>query len=168
MTEIAPDNASKPSELLVHATTVALGRAAILLRGASGAGKSDLALRFLAAPPTWPIGRLPRLLVSDDQTRLALDAGRLIATAPAAILGKLEVRGVGIIDVTVAPPTELRLVVDLVATADLERLPESDKIEFLGVSVPLCKLTPFEASAPYKLALLLRIALQQSLTADGE
>ena len=49
---------------LVHGTCVALGRRAALLRGSSGAGKSDLALRFMALAGE---GALRPLLVADDQ-----------------------------------------------------------------------------------------------------
>jgi serine kinase of HPr protein (carbohydrate metabolism regulator) len=57
----------------VHATCVAIDGRGILIRGRSGAGKSDLALRL--------IDRGARL-VSDDYTILAASGGRLRAAAP--------------------------------------------------------------------------------------
>lgn len=142
--------------LLVHGTTVAVGAVGLLLRGSSGAGKSDLALRFLADDGRWPFAGIPRLLVADDQTKLSLRDGQLFASAPDRIRGKLEVRGLGIIDVAASNAVPLRLVVDLVKQPDIERMPEiSVSNEFFGIAVPCRKLQPFEASAALKLALML-------------
>ena len=141
---------------LIHATTVALGSVAAVLRGPSGIGKSDLALRFLSEQGRWPGDVRERRLVADDQTWLSLEDGRLIATAPVTIAGKVEVRGVGIVDVPTQGPAEVRLVVDLVPSAEVERFPDPLMMtELLGISVPLRRLAPFETSAPLKLALLL-------------
>src|SRR5690606_32729552 len=70
----------------IHATCVALGDTGILLRGRSGSGKSDLALRLIDGGA---------LLVADDRVALSLEGGRVIARPPAALAGYLEVRGVG-------------------------------------------------------------------------
>ena len=130
---------------LVHATCVALrlpGRTwrAVLLRGASGAGKSDLALRLIDAG-----GRL----VADDQTRIARRGRTLTASAPTVLAGLIEVRGVGI------ARGPLAMIVDLVPPEHVERLPDPAEEEVLGVALPLLALAPFEASAPAKLRLAL-------------
>src|SRR5262249_10210087 len=87
-----PHPLGRPQVMLVHATSLALkggGRwRAVLLRGPSGAGKSDLALRL--------IDRGARL-IADDQTHLARKGRALVATAPPAIAGMIEVRGIGIV-----------------------------------------------------------------------
>ena len=84
---------SKPQSRLssetLHASTVAIDGRAVLIPGPSGSGKSDLALRLLDRGFT---------LVSDDQTIVRRDGERLIASAPPTIAGKLEIRGVGIVD----------------------------------------------------------------------
>src|SRR5689334_23520913 len=49
----------------VHATAIALGGNAALIRGAPGSGKSDLALRCLAIAPT-ALVPCPASLVADD------------------------------------------------------------------------------------------------------
>lgn len=147
--------------LLVHGTTVALGAAAAILRGPPGAGKSDLALRFLAGGGRWPNAGSARALVADDQTWLTLDAGRLMASAPPTIAGRIEVRGVGITRVAPSPPVAVRLVIDLVQASQIERLPEAtDVVDLLGCQVPLRRLYPFEESAALKLTLLLAAALR--------
>ena len=86
----------------VHGTTVALQGEGVLLRGPSGSGKSDLALRLIDAGAR---------LVADDQTELKRAADGLVARSPAAIAGRIEVRGVGILDVPTVASAPLRLVV---------------------------------------------------------
>lgn len=133
--------------LLVYATAVAIDGAAVLLRGPSGSGKSDLALRLVDAGAQ---------LVADDQTLLRRDGKRLLASAPATLVGLLEVRGLGIVRVGAAQAAPLLLVADLVPPGEVERLPEARRETILGVSVPVVALAPFEASAPAKLRLLRR------------
>jgi serine kinase of HPr protein (carbohydrate metabolism regulator) len=141
---------------LVHGTCVALGRAAALLRGPSGSGKSDLALRFLFLARRGPAAVNKPALVADDQVRLVANGVRLSASAPEAIRGKIEVRGVGIVDVRCLPEADVALVVDLTDRDGIVRLPKRDTMaRLLGVDVPLLRLFPWEASAPVKLALAL-------------
>jgi serine kinase of HPr protein (carbohydrate metabolism regulator) len=141
---------------LVHGTCVALGGRAALLRGPPGSGKSDLALRFLFQEMRASAGRHACALVADDQVQLERLGSRLVARAPAAIRGKIEVRGLGILEVGALTEAELVLAVDLVPAAEVERMPEEDTtVELLGVAVSYLRLAPFEASAPIKLALAL-------------
>ncbi len=131
---------------LIHGTCVALNGVTVLLRGPSGSGKSDLALRLIDGG-----GRL----VADDQTLVEIQGGRLIATAPETIAGKMEVRGVGVLAVEMEKSGILGLVVDLVANPP-ERMPESETTEILGMALPLLRLDPFKASAAAKLRLAVR------------
>jgi serine kinase of HPr protein (carbohydrate metabolism regulator) len=135
---------------------VALGRAAALLRGPSGSGKSDLALRFLFLARRGPAALEPPTLVADDQVQLKRDGRRILVKAPESIRGRIEVRGVGIVEVKSHPDAELALVVDLVSPEEVPRMPEGDEVaRLLGVDVPLMRLAPWEASAPIKLAVAL-------------
>jgi serine kinase of HPr protein (carbohydrate metabolism regulator) len=149
----------KEAHELVHGTCVSLGRHGVLLRGPSGAGKSDLALRFMALPGE---GRLRPQLVADDQVLVAANAKRaLLASAPAAIAGKIEVRGLGIVEMPFLPEAELVLVCDLVSLEDVPRMPPeaAQSITIAGIPLPTLTLAPFEASAPLKLKMaLLRAA----------
>jgi HPr kinase/phosphorylase len=141
---------------LVHGTCVALGQRAVLLRGPPGSGKSDLALRFLFLARRGPAALEAPVLVADDQVRLVSDGGRILASAPEAIRGRIEVRGVGIVALKSIPEAELVLVVDLVNIGETERLPVADaKVQLLGVELPLIRLAPLENSAPIKLAIAL-------------
>ncbi len=141
---------------LVHGTAVALGRTAALLRGPSGSGKSDLALRFLFLARRGPAAMEAPILVADDQVHLVRDGARLLARSPDTIRGKLEVRGIGIVEVKALSEAELGLVVDLVTPPEVERMPqEGQTVRLLGVELPLVRLAPWEASAPIKLAVAL-------------
>lgn len=136
---------------LIHATAVAdpaSGRA-VLLRGPSGSGKSDLALRLIDRG--WR-------LVADDQVEIEARAGRLIASAPPVIAGRMEVRGLGIVAQPPFGDATVVLVVDLVAPDAIERLPEPVHCILAGVDLPLLLLAPFEASAAAKVRLAAQAA----------
>jgi len=139
---------------LVHGTCVAFGPHAALLRGSSGSGKSDLALRFLALPAD--LGMAPRL-VADDQVVVEAQAGGLVASAPDTLAGKLEVRGLGIMTLPHVTQAKLVLIVDFVASDEVPRMPPEPlpRVTLLGVSVPNLQLAPFEDSAPLKLKMAL-------------
>ena len=129
----------------LHASTVALDGRAVMISGPSGSGKSDLALRLLDRGFT---------LVSDDQTIVRKDKERVLAAAPPTIRGKLEVRGVGIVDIETIDDVPLALVVEL--TSDIQRLPDDSRERpILGVSLPLVSVDAMAASAPSKVALAL-------------
>jgi HPr kinase/phosphorylase len=133
--------------LLVHGTAVAIEGEAVLLRGPPGAGKSDLALRLIDGGAR---------LLADDQATLQRADNRILVRAPAAIAGLIEVRGVGILRVDPVDEAPLALIVDLVPSAAVERLP-GDRVEaVLGLAIPLIALAPFEASAAAKLRLARR------------
>jgi serine kinase of HPr protein (carbohydrate metabolism regulator) len=136
--------------LLVHATAVAIdtaaGHRAVLIRGPSGSGKSDLGLRLIDAGAR---------LVADDQSELSRREDLLIVRSPPAIAGMIEVRGIGIVRLE---PVEapLALVVDLLPSESVERLPSRATERVLGIDVPRLAVAPFEASAAAKVALALR------------
>ena len=137
----------------LHATAVAVDGRAVLISGPSGSGKSDLALRLLDHGFT---------LVSDDRTIVRKDNDRLIASAPPNIQGKLEVRGIGIVDMEATGDVPVALIVEL--TSDIERLPDDGRERpVLGINVPLVSVDAITASAPSKVALALdRLGLRFS------
>jgi hypothetical protein len=132
---------SEAPDLLVHASCVAIGGRAVLLAGPPGAGKSDLALRLVDRGA---------LLVSDDYTELRRSGARLLARAPATIAGRIEIRGVGVVELAAAAAD-----VPVCLYADLdrppERLPEPQSIALAGRDIPLVALAALEPSAPLKL-----------------
>lgn len=133
-----------------HGTAVAIDGRAVLIRGPSGSGKSDLALRLIAAGARWPGLRGEPVLVADDQVELSLVDEHVLVRAPATIAGMIEVRGVAILRLPHVPEARLALVVDLVACDMVERLPKPDKTSILGVAVPKLSLDAFQVSAPLK------------------
>ena len=141
---------------LVHGTCVALGRTAALLRGPSGAGKSDLALRFLFLARRGPAALAPPILVADDQVWLIRNGERILARPHEKLRGRMEVRGIGIVEIKSLAEADLALVVDLAPAGAIERVPEVGATTgLLGVEVPRIALFPWEASAPIKLAIAL-------------
>ena len=129
----------------VHASTVASEGRAVLISGPSGSGKSDLALRLLDRGFT---------LVSDDQTIVRRQADKLIASAPPTIAGKLEIRGIGIVDVEAVNNVPIALYVEL--TSEIVRLPDDRRERpVLGVNLPLISVDAQTASAASKVALAL-------------
>ena len=145
---------AQPLTIQIHASCVELAGLGVLLRGPSGSGKSDLALRLIDAG-----GRL----VADDRTDLAFEDGALLASAPEPIAGRLEIRGVGIVDLPTVAVSRVGLAADLVPSADVERLPMPRLCAYLGVEIPLIALAPFECSAPAKLRLAVREAARGRL-----
>jgi len=121
----------------LHASCVALapssGRAeapafaAALILGRSGAGKSSLALEMIAGGAR---------LVADDRTRVRAGPGGLVASAPAAIAGLIEARGVGLIPLPPLAEAPVAVVVDL-SRPEPERLPPLRLVPVLGVALPL-------------------------------
>jgi serine kinase of HPr protein (carbohydrate metabolism regulator) len=132
---------------------VAVGGLGVLLLGPPGAGKSSLALRLIDQPGYGTGERLMRgRPVADDQVVLRRQGGRLMASSPAVISGKMEVRGIGIAAVRKSRAVNVVLAVRLRDRRQIERLPEpSVQIDFLGVKLPLVEIDPRDAAAPARL-----------------
>jgi len=136
-----------PRPILRHGGLIALRVGGLwrgaLIEGASGAGKSDLALRALAEGFT---------LVSDDQTMIFVSGGRLFGRAPDAIGGLIEVRGIGVEACAALPCAQIAVVARCAAEPGrVERHPDPAVECLLGVATPVFGLWPFESSAPAKL-----------------
>ena len=122
----------------VHATALRLHGRGLLLRGRSGSGKSSLALSVLRRAES---AGLDAALVADDQVFLRREGGSLLAVAPPAIAGLIEVRGVGILPQPSLPQTRLDLVVDLVPQAGIERLPVTvEHVDIAGFALRRVRL----------------------------
>jgi len=132
---------------LIHATAIAIDGHAVLLRGAPGAGKSDLGLRLIDAGSQ---------LIADDQSQICRRGDQVIVRAAPAISGMIEVRGIGILRLEAVAEAPVALIVDLVRPETVERMPEWRSEPLLGCVLPLLALAPFEASTPAKLRLAVR------------
>jgi HPr kinase/phosphorylase len=132
--------------MIVHATTVSVDGAGLLITGPSGSGKSGLAIRMIA---------LGARLVADDRSLLSRPGeGPPLAEAPATIRGLVEARGLGLIELDAAGPTPLAAVVDM-SVAETARLPEARTTDILGFSLPVVSRVDSE-SFPAALMLWLR------------
>lgn len=132
---------------LVHATVVAratpAGWRAVLIRGASGTGKSDLALRLCAAG--WR-------LVGDDYVRLWRSGDGVFAAPAEPLEGRIEIRGLGIRPLGWRAPARVVLAVEAVAPDVVDRLPEAAADRFAGLELPLLRLALLEGSTVAKVA----------------
>ncbi|HZP19401.1 MAG TPA: serine/threonine protein kinase [Bauldia sp.] len=117
---------------IVHATAALVGGRGVLIRGASGSGKSSLLLALIDRAPA------ECRLVADDRVELSVEDGRLVARAPEAIAGLFEIRGLGIVRRDHVSPADVDLVVDLKPLAECPRLPsdEEKRIVLEGVALP--------------------------------
>jgi serine kinase of HPr protein (carbohydrate metabolism regulator) len=132
--------------ILIHASCVAIEGIGVLIRGGSGAGKSDLALRLIDDGA---------MLVSDDYCEVIEEGDGLIATAPALIAGKMEVRGFGIASVPFVPRAVIGLVVDLAPWGEIPRMPDVNTCNIAGVTLPWLTIDPATISAAAKVRLVL-------------
>ena len=128
---------------------------AVVLRGPSGSGKSDLALRLIA--------RYGAQLIADDQLHLRAPARQLLCEAPAALAGLIEVRGLGLMRLDHSAGAPVALVVDLVARADVPRLPENDSVMLCNIAVPRLSLHAFDDSTPDKIIAALAVVKNPQL-----
>lgn len=133
---------------LEHANCVSIDGAGVLIRGPSGSGKSDLSLRMINDGA---------VLVSDDYTEISAEDDRAFASPPDNIAGRIEVRGLGIIDQPYVRKVPLVLIVDLVALDAEERMPEQRLVELAGAKIPAICLWGFAASTPARI----RLAMEQ-------
>lgn len=133
---------------LMHASCVQYREAGLIIRGPSGSGKSDLALRLIADG-----GRL----VADDYVWIGAEAGTVYAIAPDTIAGRIEVRGLGILTSPALRVTRIDCVIELVERAAIERLPPPRQVEIAGLCLPSFDLDPMEASAVAKVAALIEL-----------
>ncbi|MDD9798184.1 MAG: HPr kinase/phosphatase C-terminal domain-containing protein [Alphaproteobacteria bacterium] len=172
---------SKADTICLHATCLVIDDIGVLLRGASGCGKSDLALRVIKTD----IGRL----VADDQVSLTAQKNLLIARPPPRLAGLIEVRGLGLLPIAYEPSCPIKLLVNLVSVndkvagkmadreagnmADAEAGTRADGGDdtmaggaaaipplappvferILNIAVPTIQLCAYEPSAPQKLAI---------------
>jgi serine kinase of HPr protein (carbohydrate metabolism regulator) len=121
----------------VHATGVILGERSVLILGASGAGKTSLALALAAHARH--CGLFARL-VGDDQLLVSAQDGRLILRAPPAIAGQAEVRGLGPRRVAHEARAVADLAVRLVEAAVAPRFPEAKTETIAGIRLPVLTL----------------------------
>lgn len=118
---------AEQDQVTLHASCVALGPSGLLITGASGSGKSGLALMLMAYGAR---------LVADDATLVRAEKDGLWAGCPASIRGRIEARGIGILAAESQARTRLVAAVDLDRT-ETERLPPERSVTISGHNLPL-------------------------------
>lgn len=142
-----------PPPASVHASAVRVGEQAILIRGASGTGKSRLALDLILAGRTGAIAET--LLIGDDRVRLDTWNDNLVARGVPELEGMIEIRGLGIRRCAFVPEAAVALVVDL-AAPDAARLPAPERLKtlILGIELPRIPVAAGENPLPLVLGFL--------------
>ncbi len=130
----------------IHATGVVVSEAGIVIRGASGAGKSSLALALLDAAAR---AGLFGALIGDDRLLLSASHGQLIARGHPAIAGQIEQRGVGILQIGAEPAAIVRLVIDILQPEQTLRYPETinPSVTLCGIDLPLLALPKLNSAS---------------------
>lgn len=123
-----------PAAFVMQASAVAIRSRALLIEGPPGSGKSSLALALIDRGAG---------LIGDDAVTLMAECTRLIAAPPPNIAGLVEVRGVGLASLPLAPPTPVALVLTLGGPAP-ERLPDTPLATrtIAGIAVPVLAFDP--------------------------
>ena len=137
--------------MFIQATCVAVDGLGVLLRGPSGSGKSDLALRLIDGGAK---------LVADDGVELRRQGERLFARlppgAPDSVRGRIEVRGLGILPVPIGRRGAARSGHRSGGGRCARAAARAVTVELLGVALPLLRLSAREPSAPAKVRLAVR------------
>jgi serine kinase of HPr protein (carbohydrate metabolism regulator) len=142
----------------IHASAVLVGARAVLIQGASGSGKSRLALALLNATHQ---GLLPfARLVADDRAHIEAAHGRLMVRPAPALAGLIEVRGLGLRRVPYEQLAMVGFVVELGST-DAERLPDPSQTQAVLQGIALPRLAVAAGVDP------LPLVLAHLTTSDG-
>ncbi|WP_373487905.1 HPr kinase/phosphorylase [Blastomonas sp.] len=119
-------------DITYPATCVAIGGRALLISGASGVGKSELALAL--------IDRGARL-ISDDHVLLKRLGSQIIASAAQHIAGLIEVRNLGLMPMAVAEACPVALSIELSRNAP-RWVEACAQRSILGLAIPEIVLFP--------------------------
>ena len=130
-----------------HATAVAYYGSGILIRGPSGSGKSDLALRLIDDDAD---------LIADDRVVIKVVGKELRLSPPESISGLIEVRGIGVVKIKTVRDIPLCLVVELEPSNQTQRMPEIKEESIKDISIPIININAFESSALAKIKIVLR------------
>ncbi len=136
---------------LLHANSITFENKGLLLLGPSGSGKSDLCIRLIDKGWT---------LISDDYSNVWVKAGEMWAKPHENTSGKIEVRGLGIVDVPFCPKTQIMGLIYLVESSkEVERMPEIPLKLLMNVTLPYLNLYAFEDSTPLKIKYFLEMII---------
>jgi len=127
----------------IHGTALLIGDRGVLITGASGAGKTTLALTLI---DHCRVRGLFARLISDDRVLVANHAGRLVCRVPATIAGLAEVPGFMPRPLPFEPGGVIDLNVRLVPKADMARFQDEILEPVAGCPVPRIDLAERNAA----------------------
>ena len=130
----------------IYATAVAYCGVGVLIRGPSGSGKSDLALRLIEDGAN---------LIADDQVIIESVRNELYLSPPDSVSGLVEVRGFGVIKIESVRNVKLRLIIDLDPSFKTERGPIMKEELIKNIIVPVINVKAFESSVLARIKLIL-------------
>ncbi len=151
----------------IHASLVDIYSTGVLILGASGIGKSEVTLELI---------KKGHHLVTDDRVDVSFVRGKLYGEAPELLQGMMEVRGIGIIDVTkmfginaLVKKMEISYAIELVEfnpEQPIDRLGDTTHFfEIHGHKIPLLKIP---VNAGRKMSEIIEVAVTNlKLKSDG-
>ncbi len=140
----------------IHASAVVYGDCGVVIIGASGSGKSALALALLGwARSTGRFGAL----IGDDRVWVRSAAGQLVASGAPHTAGLIERRAAGLQLAPSEPAAVIRLVVDLSGPGRSwpRWPPEHDETVVAGVGLPRLALNSCAAAADQAISVVERL-----------
>lgn len=127
----------------VQAACVAVNGRAVLIESRTDEARTALALRLIDRNA---------ILVADDCAICVRQDGVLLASAPAASRGRIEVRGLGTVELSHAERVPVDLLVVILDSAP--HFPEDQrKRRIAGIDVPVLALSALDLAAPIKVEL---------------
>lgn len=143
--------------ILLHGELMDVHGVGVLIRGESGTGKSEIALDLI---------RSGHRIVADDVVEVSRVGDRLVGRAPDLIRYKMDIRGIGLIDLrylygmgAILPDKDIDFVIDLESFKDYELAehPEECTTDILGISV---KNTFIPVSSGRNVAVVIEVAVR--------
>ena len=128
------------------ATAVTYCGFGVLIRGPSGSGKSDLALRLIDDGAG---------LIADDQVVIKSVGQKLFLSPPDSLLGLIEVRGIGVIKIAYVRDIRLCLIIELDPSNEIQRIPTIEEELIKNIPVPVISMDAFESSVLAKIKIIL-------------
>jgi len=120
-----------------HACALKINEIGILIKGKSGSGKTSLMLGLLERAK---LENLNACMIADDQVFLKRNTNSLIANAPEATAGLVELRGYGIMKKPHQHSCEIKLIIDILEDEKIDRLPEQKFHVFETLELPLVEV----------------------------
>ena len=145
--------------MIIHASCVEFDDYAVVIRGESGRGKSELVWRVIEQG----IGRL----VADDQLILKVVDEQLRGSAPHNLAGLIEIHGLGLLNVPYVQTAKICLCVDLVDACSIVSMPPRDYEHIAGVYLPRLNFDMYGLGAPEKLRLAVQTIGRHGFPSDN-